>query len=518
MFSSALVVFREVFEIVLIVGIILAATRDMKDRTLAIGLGFGGGLAGSALVALFMERISALAEGVGQEIFNAMVLFTAALFIGWTVLWMKRHAREMKSHFSNVGKAVNEGRLPYFSLSLVIMLALLREGSEIVLFTYGMLAAGQSAASLLSGFALGIVGGGLLGVLIYKGLLKISMRYFFTVTSWLLVLLVAGMISQGLGFLVAAGKFGGLSHTVWDSSWLLDDQGIVGLSLRALLGYTARPTEVQLIAYALTLLSFVVLMNFPGAAKLRRAVSGPQGSVAAIILFGLVSLTPGHAHAGKKVYTPYVVQGELEVEMKSEVAIDDDSDVSGEQEHEFAIGYGVNDFWKTELEIEFEKSGEHGSDFESEALEWENIIQLTQPGEYWLDAGLYGAYEQNLQSGPNEFKAKLLLAKDIGKTSHALNISFTKEVGYDAEGLEGGFAWSSRYRFKPWLEPGVEWYSEFGELKDTGAFDEQQHSAGPVVYGVLGKNFKYDIGYLVGLSDESPDGDIKANLEYEWHF
>lgn len=254
MFSSALIFFREVFEIVLIVGIILAATRNLPGRSKWIYLGFGGGLAGSALVAFFTDSISNFADGVGQEIFNAAILFVAALFIGWTVIWMKRHAREMKAHFTRVGQAVAEGNIPAYSLSLVIALAILREGSEMVLFSYGMLAGGQTTiASLATGAFIGLSGGLMVGLLFYYGLLKISPRYFMQITSWMLVLLVAGMMSQGMGMLVAAGYFESLSATAWNSSWLLADDNILGESLGVLVGYTARPVQAQVAIYLVTL-------------------------------------------------------------------------------------------------------------------------------------------------------------------------------------------------------------------------------------------------------------------------
>lgn len=253
MLPSALVFFREVFEIVLIVGIVLAATRGLPGRNKWIYFGFAGGLAGAALVAFFTESISNLADGLGQEIFNASIMFTAAVFIGWTVIWMKRHAREMKSHFTKIGNAVAAGDIPSYSLSLVIALAILREGSEIVLFSYGMLAGGQSIATLAMGATIGLAGGLIVGVLFYMGLIKISPRYFLQITSWMLILLVAGMISQGVGMLIAAGYFENLSSTAWNSSWLLTDDHIIGQSLGVLIGYTSRPAEAQVIAYAITL-------------------------------------------------------------------------------------------------------------------------------------------------------------------------------------------------------------------------------------------------------------------------
>jgi high-affinity iron transporter len=258
MLTSAIIFFREVFEIVLIVGIVLAATRGLPGRSKWIYLGFAGGLVGSALVALFTESISNFADGLGQEIFNAAILFTAALFIGWTVIWMKRHAREMKAHFTKVGEAVAAGDIPSYSLSLVIALAILREGSEMVLFSYGMLASGQSAFNLITGAIIGLAGGLVVGGLLYLGLLKISPRYFLQFTSWLLVLLVAGMMSQGVGLLIAAGYFENFSSIVWNSSWLLADDHILGESLGVLIGYTSRPAEAQLLVYAAT---FAVLLG-----------------------------------------------------------------------------------------------------------------------------------------------------------------------------------------------------------------------------------------------------------------
>jgi high-affinity iron transporter len=261
MLSSALVVFREVFEIVLIVGIILAVTRTMPNRKKAIAIGFGAGIVGSALIAVFTGQISTMAEGLGQEYFNAGILLTAAGFIAWTVLWMKKHARHIKKHFQDVERAIESGKAPYIALSGIIGLAMLREGAEIVLFIYGMLAAGQSPETLMAGSALGFIGGLAVGLMVYFGLIKLSIKIFFQVTSLMLAFLVAGMVSQGIGFLVAAGMFENLSQTAWDTSAFLTEDGIIGQSIGVLIGYTARPAVVQVIAYAATLAFIMIAMR-----------------------------------------------------------------------------------------------------------------------------------------------------------------------------------------------------------------------------------------------------------------
>jgi high-affinity iron transporter len=513
MLSAAIVIFREVFEIVLIVGIILAATREVPRRWKAVGIGFGAGLSGAGLVAFFTGEISRLAEGVGQEIFSALILFTAAGFIGWTVLWMKKHAREMKAHFTQVGQDVATGKLPYFSLSLIIALAILREGSEIVLFSYGMLASGMSVLTLAGGCLLGLLGGLAAGIALYKGLITFPMKHFFRVTSWILVMLVAGMMSQGAAFLSAAGAFGNLSHTVWNTSWLLSDGSILGQSLKTLIGYTARPTEIQLIAYAGTLVTMLCLLNLSGR-KHKALKAG--GAVAVMLALGLWALP---AHAVDKLDTPYVVKGEAELEWNASTAFDHRRDRDGAQAHELEFEYGLTDRWLMELSGGFEAANRDDS-LNGTEFEWANRFQLTEAGEYWLDPGLQLAYVHGrLHDAADALEAKILLEKDVGRVANLSNITFEKEIGGNAgHGTAAAFSWNTRYRHNPHFEPGIEWQSDFGVIRNGSSFNQQEHAVGPAVYGSIVGHVNYQVAYLIGVSREAPDGVLRGNLEYEWHF
>lgn len=510
MLSSAIVVFREVFEIVLIVGLVLAATRSMPHRKKAVGAGFAAGIAGAVLLAVFTGEISGMAEGMGQEIFNAAVLYAAAGFIGWTVIWMKAHAGDMKRNFESAGLAVAEGRAPFLALSAVIAMAIWREGAEIVLFSYGMLAAGQGVVSLAAGAATGLAAGLVCGLLFYMGLAKLPVKPVFRVTSWLLVLLVAGMAANGTAFLVAAGAFENLSFVVWDMSGILDDRTLAGQSLSVLTGYAAQPTAAQVVAYFAALGVLAVFMRTGGGKPPLRA-----GVVKAALLLAaaVAAFLPGRAEAAGKVYLPYVEKGEVELEWISRYVHGDDGNA---WQHKAAIGYGVTDRWFTEIYAEAEKEGGEGYDFS--ALEWENRFQLVEAGEYWVDPGLLLEYEINTAGGADEAAAALLLAKDTGRFSHAANLKIEKEIGEDAEGgVETGLSWSSRYRYTQAFEPGFEYHAGFGRWRDGSDWDEESHQAGPFLYGKAG-NVVYTAGYLAGLSHAAPDSEFRLNLEYEFRF
>ena len=205
MLSVAIIIFREILEIALVFTVLLVSTRGLGGGTKMAWIGAFLGTLGACLVAYFAAAISNFAEGMGQELFNAAVLCLAAILITWHIVWMSQHGREMAKHFKQVGQWVTRGEKPVYVLAIVMAIAVLREGSEIVLFTYGILIQGVAVPEALGGGVLGLAAGILTGVLLYYGLLQISPKRLFSVTSSLLILLAAGMVAQAVGFLSAAG-------------------------------------------------------------------------------------------------------------------------------------------------------------------------------------------------------------------------------------------------------------------------------------------------------------------------
>jgi high-affinity iron transporter len=252
MAGIAVLVFREVLEAALIISVVFAATRGVPRRSRWIGAGILTGVLGAVAVALSAGAIADAAAGMGQELFNATVLFAAVVMIAWHAIWMATHGREMAMQMQAIGSEVSVGQRPLAALLIVVAIAVLREGSEVVLFLFAQAAGGSGWVDVAGGMALGIAGGCATGLALYFGLLRIPIRHFFTATNWLLLLLAAGMASQAARFLVQADFLPSLGPQVWDSSALLSDRSILGQTLHALIGYDARPAGIQLLFYIVT--------------------------------------------------------------------------------------------------------------------------------------------------------------------------------------------------------------------------------------------------------------------------
>jgi high-affinity iron transporter len=263
MLSTLVIVFREILEVALILGVVMAATRGAPNRNSLVLWGVVAGVLGSLFVAYGASEITDMMEGMGQEILNIAILSLAVLMIGLTVIWVGSHSRKITAELRQVGQQVVTGEKPLYIISIIVATSVLREGTEITLFLYGIIASGASVAEVISGFILGLILGATTGLLIYNGLLSISQKYVFTVTTWLLVLLAAGMAAKVASFLDAAELLTYFSEPIWDSSWLISESSIAGKILGTLVGYMEQPTGMQAIFYISTLLIIFTFLYVP---------------------------------------------------------------------------------------------------------------------------------------------------------------------------------------------------------------------------------------------------------------
>src|SRR5665213_2652649 len=222
MLAAMLIVFREVLEAGVVVGIVLAATEGIAGRLRWIGGGVAAGALGAGLLALFAGDLSNSLSGQGQEYFNAVILLLAVTMLGWHHLWMADHGRELAAQLKQLGSEIGAGRASLFAMAMVVALAILREGAEVVLFLYGIVAAShEGPLALLLGGLGGLALGAAVAFLLYRGLVAIPTKRLFQVTGALLTVLAAGLAGQALAILAGIGAVPTLGDQVWDTSWAL---------------------------------------------------------------------------------------------------------------------------------------------------------------------------------------------------------------------------------------------------------------------------------------------------------
>ncbi len=237
MLGALIIVFREIIEAGLIVGIVLAVTQGVRGSRLVIAVGVLAGVVGAGLVAAFAGAIANALAGIGQEIFNASILLIAVAMLIWHNVWMASHGRPLAAEVKQVGEAVRTGRRSIVALGVVCAVAVMREGSEIALFMYGLAASPrETTADLLIGAVLGLVAGVAVTAVTYLGLVTIPPRRLFAVTTLLISFLAAGLDAQAVLFLQQAGVVTVFEQTAWDTSAILSDTSLIGRVLHTLIG------------------------------------------------------------------------------------------------------------------------------------------------------------------------------------------------------------------------------------------------------------------------------------------
>jgi high-affinity iron transporter len=264
MLATAIILFREVLEASLIIAIVMGASRDIAQRGRWVVGGIALGVLGASLMALVASDLALKFEGRLSAILNATILLSAVVLLTWHNVWMKSHGRKLAADIATVGEDVQTGRQPLTALMLLTFAAVMREGSEAVLFIWAIATSGNQGLSMTLGGLGGVVAGVLVGTLLYRGLLGIPPRHFFSFTSWLILLLTAGLSAQAAGFLNQAELLPALGNELWDTSHMLSQVSVLGQLLHTLIGYIARPSGIEVLFYVGTVLMVLLLMRLFG--------------------------------------------------------------------------------------------------------------------------------------------------------------------------------------------------------------------------------------------------------------
>jgi len=262
MLATFVITWRETIEAALIVGILLAYLRKIRHQHEFRYIYWGAFLAvlASLFFAGFSSLVDRLLQGMGEELFDAIILLAAVAVLTYMVVWMHHNAREIKGELLHKADAALAHH-QLWSLGMLAFVGVFREGVETVLFLWGLvLQAGPTAdwSLQVAGGVIGVIGGIVMAWLFFKGFGHLDLRIFFKVTGVLLIFIAAGMLASAGGRLVAAGWLPALVEPIWDSSWLLSERSLVGSLVAGLFGYRSHPSLLELLLY-LAYFPFVML-------------------------------------------------------------------------------------------------------------------------------------------------------------------------------------------------------------------------------------------------------------------
>ena len=243
------VVWRESVEALLVVGILHAWLAHNAEDRRGMGYLWGGvvaGLVAAFALSVLLVRFSEALPPQWQDYFQAGLILCAAGLIVQMVFWMRRHGRTLKRQLEDeLSASVRTGK--WWSVFILAAIAIAREGSETVVFLYGILAAGGAGhwVETVAAIALALVVAFATYWLLQFFSRRMSWRIFFKATEIMLLCLGSALIVTGIGYFVA---FGLLPYTqpLWSTTFLLNDATPLGSLVASLTGYRSEPDVVTL--------------------------------------------------------------------------------------------------------------------------------------------------------------------------------------------------------------------------------------------------------------------------------
>jgi high-affinity iron transporter len=276
--ATFVITLREAFEAALLLGIVYGYLDRIGARAQFHWVTVGGalGLLASLALGIGVGFASGPLLDLGPDLVAAAVMLVAVVLLTWHAWWMREHARSVTGA---VEQQIDEARATqrFWIVGLIAFIGVFREGAETVLFLWGVMAEATSSSAWASfgGGVAGVLTAALLGWAVFSSGRRVSLSKFFGATTVVILLLAAGLLSSALGRLAALG-FLPMTPTLWDTSAILDDGGLVGSFLAGLIGYRARPSLLEVVAYVGYLVAVLFLL-FGRSQRPELAASVPAG-------------------------------------------------------------------------------------------------------------------------------------------------------------------------------------------------------------------------------------------------
>lgn len=249
MFPAGIITFRETFEIVLVIGIVLTFLSKLQQPIYKkfVWWGVATGILISIALAYFINVFFGGLTGRPEKIFEGVLMFITAVFLTWMIMWIHKQKDVARKIKEKVSMHVEKG----YGIGIFILLAtsVFREGTETVLYLKASSIAG--ATNQLNGAIMGIVAALFFGYLLFRWAMRVNISTVFNITGVFLIMFAAGLVSHGVHeFQEIAILPVFSSDPLFTISHMLDQNSVVGSFLRTLFGYTDKPTFLELASYA----------------------------------------------------------------------------------------------------------------------------------------------------------------------------------------------------------------------------------------------------------------------------
>lgn len=264
---------REGIEAILVTIIILLYLKKTNQRfyNKYVYLGVGVGILSSVIFAFIFTAIFGGFTGLPEEIFEGIAFIISGIFILTLVLWMSKEGPKMRKNLEEkVESSISTQKV--FSISILTFVIVIREGIELVLLLTGATSIGSlNQINVILGSILGLGISILIGIVIFYGIKSINLSKFFKITNVILILFTAGLITYGIHELIEAGIINPIIEELWNIKQILPESfpdnnpltpawlEIIGSLLRALFGYNANPSLLEVIVYPLILGSIGII-------------------------------------------------------------------------------------------------------------------------------------------------------------------------------------------------------------------------------------------------------------------
>lgn len=271
MIVSLIITLRETLEMALIVGIIfryLQKSNQLEYKKF-VYWGIIAGLMMSIAGALLINSLSILFEGRIEQIFEGVIMLTGAFLLTTMILWMLNKKNIAKELEEKLQKHTNKTHK--FGVFSVVFVSILREGIETVLFL-GAARFSEESNSLL-GAIIGIIVALILGYILYIGTSKFNLKVFFTFTSYLLIIVAAGLLSYGIHEFQEAGVIPIVIEHIYDINFIFDEKGPFGSFLKGLFGYNGNPSLIETIVYVVYMIVIFNIWRYLNMQKLQKTKS-----------------------------------------------------------------------------------------------------------------------------------------------------------------------------------------------------------------------------------------------------